>query len=142
MENLSIKRTGNSVEMFNHSLSHEIYRKRQEDRESVEFCEQALDRLRRILPLPDSAVMISPTNIRLPGHIMEGKRFREKSTGRVYVSEKVCFQFYGGWVYGILLNCGGSHTFLYYQNYSCMNEIIQEGVEEFWQRFELEGSGS
>lgn len=137
MSNLSYKKDEGSFEVFDHTLSHEIYSKRKEDRQNPDFLKKAFENLRRILFfLPEDAFMETPSNIHLPTHEFVGIKLKEKETGRVYVSEKVCLQFYGGWFFGVLLNCEGSHTFLYFHNHSCMNETILEGIQEFWERFE------
>src|SRR5690606_31856302 len=106
-------------ETFNHTLSQEVYRRREEDRENHQKSQAILENLRRILPLPSNAYLETISNICYPTHELVGASFKEKETGKIYVAEKVCLQFYGGWYFGILLNCGGSHTFLDFENYSC-----------------------
>ncbi len=128
--------TDSFLEVFDHTHSQQIYRARSNsfDHKISEFMEN----IKKILPaLPDDAIFQTPSNLSLPRHGLVARRLLEKDTGNVYVCEKVCLQFYGGWFYGALLNHGGSHSFLYFENHSCINETVIEGIQEFWDRFSL-----
>src|SRR5690606_32055099 len=137
MDYISTKKDVQSLENFNHTLSHEIYRSFSPKKESPDFLTKVLQALQKIIPLPEDVKIHSPTNLVLPSHFLMGASFKEKETGNIYKVEKVCLQFYGGWYYGVLLNLNGSHCFLDYQNLSCINEIVIQHINDFHNRFEL-----
>lgn len=100
------------------------------------------DNLRRVLTfIPPDAKLEDYnrlTNINLPTHPLVGKKLKNQKNGKIYLVEKVNLQFYHGWFYGALMQCDGSHTFLYFQNKSCDCDTVLDSIEKFWYDFKLE----
>lgn len=136
MDYISVKKNDQMLETFNHSLSQTIYRHNSLHHEDPVFLNKILASLHKILPLPKDTKIQTPTNLVLPSHFLMGAKFQEKESGNIYVVEKVCLQFYGGWYYGVLLNHNGSHCFVDFQNLSCINETITQHIQDFHIRFQ------
>lgn len=119
-------------EWYNHTHSHEIYRLR---KESVN-----LDKIKKIynkiFSLPEDSVFESSTNIYFPIHLLIGKKYLQKETNQIYIVEKVCLQFYGGWYFCLVLNYKGSHALVMSENHSCMNNSILESIKQFRQKYQ------
>jgi hypothetical protein len=128
--NISFKESNNSKEWYNHTHSIDVYRLRKDGAIPKSF-------LKALLSLPENAVFDSASSISLPSHSLLGRVFKNKETGKEYVVEKVCLQFYGGWYMALLLNNKGSHAFMYYQNRSCMASEIKKSCDKFEEDFDL-----
>lgn len=129
--NISFKEDNNSKEWFNHTLSQEVY-KITKGRSNLEVLK---NKLSKILPLPEDVKIDSASSLVFPSHKLLGKKLKELSSGKVFLVEKVCLQFYGGWHYGVLLNCEGSHCFRYFENHSCIETHIVQETSDFWNKF-------
>jgi len=109
----SVKRTSNSIEVFDHEHYHKVWKVRREIGDGL-------------------------GNIEQKDHPLLGKTLINKETGKKYLVEKVNKQFYAGWYFGALLNCDNSHCFSYFQNESSIDDTIEESCVNFWERFELD----
>lgn len=64
-------------------------------------------------------------------------KLMEKETGKIYNIEKVIDEWYAGWFRKLLIENNRSHAVVYWENISCFDPIILEGIEETKERFEL-----
>jgi hypothetical protein len=112
MSYVSLQRTANSVEGFNHSLDYEIYKIRKDED--------------------------SPRNINIGWHSMVGKRIRNTETNKEYTVLSVNKQFHGGWYLGLLMiDDKDSSTFKYFNNVSSIADTVIDSINEFWEKHEV-----
>lgn len=77
----------------------------------------------------------------IPDHELLGTILKKKSTGGEYVIDKVCRQWYMGWYWVVLARAKGtkSHATLLWENESCRNETIVEGIGDTAMNWETTG---
>jgi len=110
-DNIAIKRTANSIEAFNHTHYHKVWKARREIGDNL-------------------------GNLDQPNHSLVGKKLRNRKTGDIYNVESVKKQFYAGWYFGALLECNNSHCFAWFHNESSIDSIVEKHCIEFWEDFE------
>jgi hypothetical protein len=72
-------------------------------------------------------------------HPYHNLRLLEKETGKIYLVDSVHKQHYFGYFILLLVRAEGtnSHGSVYWENISCKDPIIVEGVQEAHERFEV-----
>jgi len=64
-------------------------------------------------------------------------KLMEKATWKLYTIEKVIDEWYAGWYRKLLICNNGSHGVVEWENISCFDPIIIEGIKEMQEKFEI-----
>ena len=70
------------------------------------------------------------TNIVLEAHPLVGKRIQNNETNKIYNIQQANKHWYTGWYIGLLIECNGSHAFIWHENIDCWNDIVVDSIEE------------
>lgn len=76
-------------------------------------------------------------NIKLENHKLVGQNLSRHSDGNDYEIVSVHQQWYAGWYIGLLLVRNESHSFVFWENISCIEPMIVKNIEEARLRFFL-----
>lgn len=69
-------------------------------------------------------------NIVIENYPLIGRKIRKEETGVVYNIEQANKHWYCGWYIGLLIECDGSHAFIWYENIDCWNDIVVNSIEK------------
>ena len=69
-------------------------------------------------------------NIVIEDHPLVGKKIVDTTTEKEYNVEQVNKQWYGGWYIGLLIECNGSHGFIWYENVDCWNDSVTDSIKK------------
>ncbi len=97
----------------------------------------AVRRVREERGIPVMEAYMFPNSGEIVAHPMKGKRFFDKKSGKIYRIETVHRHWYMGWYEMAVVECNGSHGTRMIANLGCHNDIIVEGIMEFWRDAEF-----